>query len=483
MNLITNTIRFILDDQVREINFDRLDCKPSTTVLNYLRSLDNHKGVKEGCAEGDCGACTVVVAEPGPFGKLVYKAMDSCLLFLPMIHGKQLITIENLTDKRGNEPKLHPVQQALVEFNGTQCGYCTPGMLMSMFNLYKNEVELTEAEVRQALAGNLCRCTGYHSILEATLAACRNKTRDHFSEKEDSVLKQLSVIEKDTNPLVLKSRDQQYLLPFTLEDALVFRASFPEAVIVNGASDVALRQNKQHEYFPVILDLSHVDELKIYYEDHHQWFIGSGISLEELKEISRERIPSLFDVLSVFASLQVRNTATLGGNIATASPIGDTLPWLMVMEANVHLKNPDGDRFIPVNEFITAYRHTAISKKELITLITVSKPAETEKIRFYKISNRKDVDITSVSGAFRLNIRNGLVEMIKIALGGMAATPVRAKQTEAFLSGKPWSREVIDAASLLLQQEFQPISDARSDAESRRLAAGNLLLKCWNEVV
>ncbi|MCX6271902.1 MAG: FAD binding domain-containing protein [Bacteroidetes bacterium] len=423
----------------------------------------------------------IVLAEIGPTGSLRYKAVNSCLLFLPMIHGKQLITIENLAYQKDGELILHPVQQALADHYGSQCGYCTPGMIMSMFALFKNVVDPTEEEIRTALAGNLCRCTGYRSIYQAALQACSQEGEDLFNEKEDAVLQQLYHIRQWNRAMNLKGKGQQYLLPFTLEEALSFRKAYPEAIVINGATDIAIRQNKQYEYFPFLLDLSQVDDLKIFYEDHGHWFIGAGLALEELTAISNDRIPSLYDILKVFASRQIRNAATAGGNVATASPIGDTLPWLMAMEANVHLHSESGSRVVPIEQFITGYRSTGLKEDELITLLSVPKPESGVITGCYKVSNRRDVDISNVSGVFRLTTAEGTIKKIRIVLGGMAAYPRRALKTESFLEGREWSRSTAEAAMKVLREEYQPITDARSSALARSLAAGNLLLKFWSE--
>lgn len=454
---------------------------PSVTLLQYLRSQRQHKGIKEGCGEGDCGACTVVLAEPGNGTGLKYRAVNACLLMLPMVHGKQVITVENLAVLEGHEIKLHPVQQALTEHHGIQCGYCTPGMVMSLFALYKSPEPATAEEIKTALAGNLCRCTGYRSILDAALETCSLDGKDHFTDAEDDIIRMLGTIREESTALTLSYSGQQYMLPFTLDQALAFLSDYPDSLIINGGTDVVARQNKYQAHYPLIIDISHIDDLALYYEDHNHWFIGSGLHLEELRDISHDRIPALYALLSVFASGQIRNVATVGGNIATASPIGDLLPWLLIMDARVHLSSLRAKREVSLSGFITGYRSTDKHKDEIITLVSIPKPPVGTDIFWHKVSNRKDMDISSVSACIRLHLDNEKIKQFRIVYGGMAATPVHAEKAEAFLVGKEWNRDTVNRAMEIVYEEFQPLSDARSDATTRRQAAANLLLLCWEE--
>ncbi|HRY33775.1 MAG TPA: xanthine dehydrogenase small subunit [Bacteroidales bacterium] len=477
----SSTVSFLLDGSVRSLDFSKDGLLPSTTVLDYLKRLQNHHGTREACREGDCGACTVVIAEEAPDGRLAYKAVNACLLFLPAIHGKQLITVENLPLRDGEKLILHPVQQALLLHNGIQCGFCTPGVVMSMFALYKSNAPAEESLVREALAGNLCRCTGYHAILQACIEAISQRTEDHFDITEAETLKILREIRNTQLEDSFRTREQHYMIPRKLNQALLMLQQYPAATLVNGASDVAVLQNIKHRIFPEILDLSHVHELDFFYEDHANWFIGAGLRLQDLKTIAAGRMPVLHGLLLHFASLQIRNVATLAGNVASASPIGDALPLLFVMDARVHLASVSGSRIVPIEAFILSYRKTDLGPGELITMISIPKPARPSLLRWYKVSNRKDADIASVSAAFSVELKDGVTSDIRIAYGGMAATPLRAAQTEAFLKGKPWERPVVEDAMQLLQNEFTPIGDARSSALARTLAARNLLLKYWSE--
>lgn len=479
---MNNTIKFLLDDNVVEIDFSKeKNLKPTTTVLNYLRSLSSHKGVKEGCAEGDCGACTVVLGERKADKKIKYTAVDSCLVFLPMIHGKQLITVENLSQKKDGKVILHPVQKAMVNSFGSQCGYCTPGFIMSLFALYKNHNNPSKEVIVDSLSGNLCRCTGYKSILESAMKACTKNGEDHFTERESLTSKILKEISKEKTAIHIVSGSQNYFHPFTLDDALMLRKHYRNAIVVNGATDVALRQTKKNEIFGEVIDLSGVEELKIYDEEENGFYFGAGMCLEKMKNLCEKPFPALHNILKVFGSLQIRNFATIGGNIGSASPIGDTLPVLFAKKAKVILQSSRNRREIEIEDFIKGYRKTVLKDDELITSVFIPKSEKYEIIKSYKISKRKDLDISTVSLACRLILDKKEVREIILAYGGMAETTRRAKKTEKYLEGKKWNRGNIEEAMKIVKEEFTPITDARASAEFRKIAAGNLLMKLFIE--
>lgn len=473
-----HAVSFILDNRIVTIDFNHnASYTPTTTVLNYLRSLPAHKGVKEGCAEGDCGACTVVLAELGPDGKLHYKAVDSCLMFLPALHGKQLITVENLADDKG---ALHPVQKAMVDLHGAQCGFCTPGIIMSMFALYKNHINPSREIVEDALTGNLCRCTGYRPIVKAALFACSGNGADHFTANESKIIDLMKQIPAE--PLQIKTEQQQYYKPITLSQALLLKAEHIDAVLITGSSDAALRVTKKHELLPVIIDLSAVPELKEIAENDESMIIGAGLSLNDIMPIVEKPFPALYDMLKVYGSRQIRNVATIGGSLGTASPIGDIMPLLMAYGGKIILESIHGKRKVSVDAYLTGYRKTVRTPEEIITAVKIKKIHNGAKVKSYKVSKRKDLDISTVSAAFRIEREaDKKVREIVLAYGGMAEMTKRAVKTEAFLTGKSWTRPNIEEAMKIVDSEFTPISDARSGAEFRRMAARNLLLKFWNE--
>ncbi len=479
-----NTISFLHHNKLININFDEVAYRPSTTVLNYLRQQPAFRGTKEGCAEGDCGACTVVLAELDEQGGLRYKAVDSCLLFLPALHGKQLITVENLSQQKTTQVHLHPVQQAMVDHHGSQCGYCTPGFVMALFALYKSDKPATRESVQENLVGNLCRCTGYESIIEAAMQCCANRQADQFSLNENIVKEQLKQILKNQPFAEISTNKQHYFLPSTLEQALDWRASYPEAIVINGATDTAIRQNKTWEFLPQLLDLSQLNELKTIERRNNLTYFGSGVTIEQFRLYAKENLPELLPMLDVFASVQIREVASnIGGNLSTASPIGDLIPVMMALKAKLKIAGQLGFRWVEIEDFITDYRQNCLQNDELLVGIGIHDLKANTHFRTAKVSTRRDLDISTVNISIRIQLdENEIVEEIILAYGGMAATVKRAVKAEQYLIGKPWAKEVVEEAKAYIEHDFTPISDARSGAEFRLEVAKNLLLKMFYEV-
>ncbi len=471
-------VTIVLDGEIVKLKFDETSgLTPTTSVLNYLRSLPGHRGAKEGCAEGDCGACTVVLGELGAGRKMKYRAVDSCLLFLPMIHGKQLVTVENLRDGRGT---LHPVQQAMVDLHGSQCGFCTPGIVMSLFALFHNSHNPTQEEAKAALAGNLCRCTGYRPIIDAAVQAGAGSGKDRVSADEARIARLLKSIPSDSVCIVTPA--QRYDQPATLRECLALIRKFPKAIVINGATDAALRVTKKFEVVPHIIDLSRVGALTKMKRSRSTLTIGAGVRISELMNALRKDFPAFSGMLEVFGAEQIRNVASIGGNLGTASPISDILPALIAHKARIMLESSKGRRQVDADKFVTGYRKTALRQGELITAVVLPIPSKNTLIRCYKVSKRRDLDIATVSAAFRIETDDRrTIRDVVIAYGGMADHTKRALRVEGFLKGKAWNRDTAEEAQHLTNKDFKPISDVRGSAEFRSIVARNLLLKFWSD--
>jgi xanthine dehydrogenase small subunit len=447
----------------------------SRTLLQVLREDLNGSDTKEGCNEGDCGACTVVLGE-AINGQINYSAVNSCIRLAHSVAGLALWTAQDLVAPDGS---LHPAQQALVQCHASQCGFCTPGFVMSLFALYQNQPAggqaVSRAQAQDALSGNLCRCTGYRPILDA---AQRMSDLPEVQIDEAALLQKMAQITASEAGL---TPELPYLLPTSLADLLAARAAHPQAQIVAGCTDVGLWVNKLHQLFDQVLDLSRVDALRQIEDTPQQLTIGAAVTLREAFAALVADRPQLRTFASRFAGLPVRNAGTLGGNIANGSPIGDSMPLLLALDASVILMSSRGQREMPLSQFYTGYRKNVLEADEILVWIKVPKATSGETLKVYKISKRFEDDISALCLAINLQVQDGRVVQALIGAGGVAATPVRALQTEAALLGQVWTQATVQQAIAVLRAEFVPISDMRASAAYRVQVLGNLLQRFWLE--
>jgi xanthine dehydrogenase small subunit len=464
----TKTIRFIRRGELVALG----NVPPSRTLLEVLREDLGATGTKEGCGEGDCGACTVVLGEAVD-GRLQYRAVNSCIRLAHSVDGLAVWTVEDLA---GNDGALHPAQEAMVRCHGSQCGFCTPGFVMSLFGMYQNHVckgePITRALAQEELSGNLCRCTGYRPILDA---AQQMGQLPAVRVDEGKVVSQLQSLRQ------FRESGTAYLAPETLEDLLAARAAHPQAQVVAGCTDVGLWVTKQHKQFTQVLDVTRARELRRVEDYPNHIAIGAAVSLTEAYAALVDQRPQLKTFADRFAGLPVRNAGTLGGNVANGSPIGDSMPLLIALGARLVLMSQGAHRHLPLEHFYTGYRSNVLAPDELVAWTLVPKPHPGEFLRAYKISKRFDDDISAVCLVIRLELRDGRVADVGIGAGGVAPTPVRAEKTQAFLAGKPWTEATARQAAQVLRAEFQPISDMRASAAYRSQVLGNLLQRFWLE--
>ena len=518
-----NAVRFVRRGRVVELS----DFAPAETLLDHLRVRERAFGTKEGCAEGDCGACTVAIGRLGDDGRVTYQPVNSCILLTGMIDGSEIVTVEDLAS---SNDRLHPVQRAMVDLHASQCGFCTPGFVMSLFTLYHAGLRPDRAVVNDWLAGNLCRCTGYRPIAGAALACCTGEADDTFAKRAAETARLLAGLSGDTNlsgdadlsgaanlpgdtdlsgdadfsgdtdlsgnvelsreselpgntDLFVGDAETFFAAPAT-EDALAtLCARHPEATIVAGATDVGLWITKQLRDLPRIVHTGRVASLHEVREMDDRVEIGAAATYAEAEEALGGIDPDIGEMLRRLGSKQVRATGTVGGNIANGSPIGDSPPVLIALGATIELRHGDACRTLALEDFFLDYGRQDRTSGEVLTRITVPKLGEGEHFRCYKISKRFDQDISALLGAFRLRIRRGRVADARIAFGGMAATPKRAPATESAVTGlrlrdpASWP-----AAADALAEDFSPIDDHRAGAVYRMRVARSLLLKALAEI-
>ncbi|WP_095107593.1 xanthine dehydrogenase small subunit [Pseudomonas sp. Irchel 3E20] len=470
-------IQFLLNQELRREH--ALD--PNLTVLDYLREHLGKSGTKEGCASGDCGACTVVVGELHTQAdgreRIRYRSLNSCLTFVSSLHGKQLISVEDLK----HQGQLHSVQQAMVDCHGSQCGFCTPGFVMSLFALQKNSCAPDRHQAHEALAGNLCRCTGYRPILAAAEQACCARQPDQFDAQEAQTIARLKAI-APTETGELNCGDKRCLVPLTVADLADLYDAYPQARLLAGGTDLALEVTQLHRTLAVMIYVGNIAELKRIEDFDDRLEIGAATALSDCYAALKAQYPDFGELLQRFASLQIRNQGTLGGNIGNASPIGDSPPLLIALGAQIVLCKGNTRRTLALEDYFIDYRVTARQDSEFIEKIIVPKANAAQAFRAYKVSKRLDDDISAVCAAFNLRIEQGVVADARVAFGGMAATPKRATACEAALRGATWNAATVEKACAALGEDFTPLSDFRASKEYRLLSAQNLLRKYFVEL-
>ncbi len=465
-------IRFLLGREERRIRA----VSPDMTVLDFLRLDERRRGTKEGCGEGDCGACSVVVGEAVGDG-IQYSSVNACIQFLSTLDGKQLLSVEDLGAPDGAP---HPCQQAMVESHGSQCGFCTPGFVMALFALYHQARHQSgrpdRNEIDDALAGNLCRCTGYGPIVAAARRMGEIAERDQFEAEAPETLARLKALD-DGAMLALDDGERRFLAPRSVDQLAAVLRKYPNAVILAGGTDVGLWVTKQLRPLSEIIYLGEVKELKRLAIEGNWIEIGAAITYTEAMPFLAGYYPDLVEMMRRLGSTQIRNVGTIGGNIANGSPIGDCAPALIALGARLVLRGRARERAMALEDFFIEYGKQDRAKDEFVSRVLVPLPEADTLFRCYKITKRFDQDITSCLGAFRLKLKDGHVAQIRIAYGGMAGTPKRASALEAALLGQVWEAGALEAALPNLAQDFQPITDMRAGAEYRLKVAGNLARK------
>jgi len=431
-----------------------------TTLSNYLRYDFGATGTKIVCEEGDCGACTVLIRYSRDED---FLPVNSCILSIFQLDGASIVTVEGLKENG----KLTPVQESMVACHGAQCGYCTPGFIMAMSAMFEKCERVDAKQTREALVGNLCRCTGYEPIIKAALEVdSPAKLRDRYAE-------------------VLETRDavriDNFFAPATLDEAIAFKKEH-NATIVQGGTDVGVWINKRNYRAPAMLSLAKIASLKELREDGDAIVAGANVTLAELESFVRDRIPELYKILSIFGSPQIKNAGTLCGNIANGSPIGDSMPALICLGATLVLRKDGATRELPLEDLYVGYRRTSLAAGEFVESVRVPRATPALALRAYKVSKRYDQDISGVCAAFAVELVHGQIGRARVCVGAMAAVPKRASRCEAALSGAPWSAATIEKAVQALHADYQPLTDLRASNDYRTRVAGNLLRRFHADV-
>ncbi len=474
----------MLDDVLLFVNGRRHQVRGPDAFLSLsdnLRRVHGLVGTKIVCSEGDCGACSVLVGRPAKDnGRLVYRPVDSCILFLFQLEGTHIVTVEGLSD----EAATSAVQQAMIECHGSQCGFCTPGFVVAMTGLLEEEVALDESQMRCGLTGNLCRCTGYTPILEAGRQV--DLTRHERMERMYPSGPILAEFEgRRSHPIEIHTEwggeEHLFAAPPDLPAALEFLQASPDATIVAGATDIGVRINKTLAVPGKILDLNRVDELDQVAIDGGALVLGARASWSAIEHVCKDLVPEFHKIVSIFGAPQIRHVGTIGGNIANASPIADSLPFLYVMDSTLDLASANGTRSVPIANFYKGYKQIDLRPGELIVRVRVPLPSDDDMLRLYKVSRRRDLDIAGFTAAIRLRLDGELIDEAAIALGAVGPTVIRARETEAFLRGRPLDEDTMRAAGDVAVEEIAPISDVRGSADYRYQLTRNILLKFYHE--
>ena len=466
-------IRFILNGETVEIS----NLPPNTTLLNWLRYQRCLTGTKEGCAEGDCGACTVAIRALDADGQMVTKPVNACIQLLPMLHGTEVVTVERLASPEG---ALHPVQAALSECHGSQCGFCTPGFVMSMWTAYHSEGKPDLARTNDLLAGNLCRCTGYGPIIKAT-AEAYDRPRAAWDDADAKAAAGRLAALGANQGLDYAAGGKRFWAPVTLDAFAALVEAHPGATILSGATDVGLWVTK-HAFDPAeVIYTGRVAELREMHEAGGQLWIGAGVTYRAARARIAGLYPDFGELIRRIGATQVRAAGTIGGNIANGSPIGDTPPALIAAGAALVLRNGAARREMALEDYYIEYGKQDRRPGEFVEGVRLAVPADGGRLGCYKLSKRFDQDITAVLGCFDVAVEGGNVRAARLAYGGMAGVPKRATHAEAALVGKPWDAATVRAAMAALERDFTPLSDMRASAAYRMQGAKNILMKYFIE--
>lgn len=466
---MTDNIRFILNGRRCDVS----GLPPTMTLLQYLRGPAGLHGSKEGCAEGDCGACTVMVARIEKDGVARYRSINACIALLPSLDGRQIVTVDYLREIAGGD--LHPVQRAMVDCHASQCGFCTPGFVMAITNALQNDPKADETAIHDAIAGNLCRCTGYRPILDAARKA-QNLPRVDIPVDADA-LKSLT----RSSMLRYETPDGKFYAPATPDELAQLLAQYPDAYMLSGGTDVGLWVTKFHMDLPVIIYTGNIDALRDIHQTAEALEIGAAVTYSEAFAALATLGAGMEDLLRRIGSAHIRNAGTLGGNIANGSPIGDGPPPLVALQADIVLRSAEGQRRLPLEKYFLAYKKQDRKPGEFLERVIVPRPSPQTLFATYKVSKRFDQDISAVCAGFALDMEGDIIRAARLCYGGMAATPKRAAAAEAALTGMKWDKDSLAAAMVAMDADFTPMTDMRASAEYRQSVAKNLLKRFYIE--